>query len=295
MRNAAAIGRRPRRVEGHSDGGNYFASMTDLMLGLLFIFIIMLMAFALNMRDAERKMSDAASDSAVAEQKMSVAASDLAEAQRKLSEATRELTESDLARREMLRQLAQLLQGQVPVIVDEENGTLQLGDDVLFPKGSADTYPEALPKLRLLAKALDAVLPCYARVGDARPLDYCGATSKGRLEAVYIEGHTDSTPIRTSRFQNNWDLSAARASETFKKLIEDFPALGGLENDRNEHLIGVSGYGDLRPVDAADTPEAMQKNRRIELRFIMVSPQTPALDGLMDQIRRNQARTQGGQ
>jgi chemotaxis protein MotB len=249
------------------------------------------MAFALNMRDAERKMSDAAMTSAEAEQKMSQAASELAEAQRKLSEATRDLTESDLARREMLRQLAQLLQGQVPVIVDDENGTLQLGDDVLFPKGSAEAYPEALPKLRLLGKALDLVLPCYALAADTRSRDDCAATGKGRLEAVYIEGHTDATPIRTSRFQNNWDLSAARASETFKKLIEAFPALGGLKNDRNERLIGVSGYGELRPVDDAGTPDAMQKNRRIELRFIMVSPHTPELDGLMDQIRRSQIRT----
>jgi chemotaxis protein MotB len=290
MRVAATSGRKFRRADGQNDGGNYFASMTDLMLGLLFIFIIMLMAFALNMRDAERKMSDAAADSAAAEQTMAQAASELAEAQRKLNDATRELTESDLARREMLRQLAQLLQGQVPVIVDEENGTLQLGDDVLFPKGSADAYPEALPKLRQLAKALDLVLPCYAHA-DARPLDYCAATSQGRLEAVYIEGHTDATPIRTSRFQSNWDLSAARASETFKKLVEAFPALGGLKNDRNERLIGVSGYGELRPVDDGVTPEAMQKNRRIELRFIMVSPHTPELDGLMAQIRKNQART----
>jgi chemotaxis protein MotB len=290
MRSAAAAGPRFRRAGGAADGGNYFASMTDLMLGLLFIFIIMLMAFALNMRDAEQKMSDAAADSVEAQQKMLQAISELAEAQRKLSEATRELTESDIARREMLRQLAQLLQGQVPVIVDEENGTLQLGDDVLFPKGSADTYPEALPKLRLLAKALDAILPCYALRADARPLDYCAGTSKGRLEAVYIEGHTDTTPIRTSRFQSNWDLSAARASETFTKLVEAFPTLGNLKNDRNERLIGVSGYGEFRPVDASGTPEAMQKNRRIELRFIMVSPHTPELDGLMEQIRTRRSR-----
>ena len=34
---------------------NYFVSMTDLMVGMLFIFIIMLMAFALNFRDAQDK------------------------------------------------------------------------------------------------------------------------------------------------------------------------------------------------------------------------------------------------
>ncbi|HEX3501538.1 MAG TPA: hypothetical protein VHT04_19660, partial [Stellaceae bacterium] len=187
-----------------SEGGNYFASMTDLMLGLLFIFIIMLMAFALNLREAEQKMES----------------------------ATRELTEADLARREMLRDVEKVLQGRLPVTVDEENGTLQLGDDVLFPKGSADSYPDALPKLRMLGYALDLVLSCYAVPADDRPLDQCAEKRKGRLEAVYIEGHTDATPIHTVRFPSNWDLSAARASETFDRLVESYPGLGQLRNDR---------------------------------------------------------------
>lgn len=262
----APLHRRARAVvrvdRSGGEGGNYFASMTDLMLGLLFIFIIMLMAFALNLHEAEHRMSHAA----------------------------QELTEADLARREMLHDIATALQGRLPVTIDEENGTLQLGDDVLFPQGSADAYPEALPKLRLLAYALDTVLACYAVADDGSPPEQCGARRKGRLEAVYVEGHTDAAPIRTSRFQNNWDLSAARASETFLKLVENYPALGRLRNDRGEKLIGVSGYGENRPVDDSGTPAGMQKNRRIELRFIMVSPKTPEIDGLLEQIRERAAR-----
>ena len=262
MRRAAMAGRAFRHADRESgDGGNYFASMTDLMLGLLLIFIIMLMAFALNLREAEQKMAS----------------------------ATRELTEADLARREMLRAVEKALQGRLPVTVDEENGTLQLGDDVLFPKGSADSYPEALPKLHMLGQALDAVLACYAVPADDRSLDNCADKRKGRLEAVYIEGHTDATPIHTPRFPSNWDLSAARASETFNRLVESYPALGQLRNDRNERLIGVSGYGEYRPVDDSGSEEGMRKNRRIELRFIMVSPGSPELRGLIDQIRARRA------
>jgi chemotaxis protein MotB len=272
MRRAAAAGRAfgSAAREG-GEGGNYFASMTDLMLGLLFIFIIMLMAFALNLREAEQKMAS----------------------------ATRDLTEADLARREMLRDVEKVLQGRLPVTVDEENGTLQLGDDVLFPKGSADSYPDALPKLRMLGHALDLVLPCYAVPanpipatpipGDDRPLDQCTDKRKGRLEAVYIEGHTDATPIHTARFPSNWDLSAARASETFNRLVDSYPGLGQLRNDRKERLIGVSGYGEYRPVDESGSEEGMKKNRRIELRFIMVSPGSPELHGLIDQIRERRA------
>jgi chemotaxis protein MotB len=263
MRRTALAGRSARvPARDGNEGGNYFASMTDLMLGLLFIFIIMLMSFALNLREAEQKMAS----------------------------ATRELTEADLARREMLRDIEKALQGSLPVTVDEENGTLQLGNDVLFPKGSADAYPDALPKLRMLGEALDLVLPCYAVPAGDGPAEQCAEKRKGRLEAVYVEGHTDATPIRTARFPSNWDLSAARASETFNRLVESYPGLGQLRNDRNERLIGVSGYGEYRPVDESGSEEGMKKNRRIELRFIMVSPGSPELHGLLDQIRARRTR-----
>ncbi|MBV8888522.1 MAG: OmpA family protein [Alphaproteobacteria bacterium] len=258
----AGAGSRGRGASSAGDSGDYFASMTDLMLGLIFVFVIMLMSFALNLREAEHKMSN----------------------------ATEQLTDSDLARRELLHDLADRLQRILPVTVDEQNGTLQLGGDVLFPKGSADAYPEALPKLRMLAQALDAVLPCYAVAGDDRPLGRCAGKRKGRLDAVYIEGHTDTAPIRTPRFQSNWELSAARASETFARLVDAYPTLGKLQNDRAERLIGVSGYGEYRPVDPSPTEDARQRNRRIELRFIMAAPRHPELDAVIDQIDSGRSR-----
>jgi chemotaxis protein MotB len=245
--------RAARHAVRDGGGSEYFASMTDLMLGLIFVFIIMLMVFALDLRQAERRMT----------------------------QATSAVTEANLARRDLLHDLARLLKDRLPVTIDEENGTLQLGDDVLFPKGSAEAYPEALPKLRVLGEALDHVLPCYA-VGATAP--QCGPHHAGRLDAVFIEGHTDATPIRTPRFQSNWDLSAARASATFSRLVEAFPALGSLKNDRAAALIGVSGYGEYRPIDDGGDAAAMQRNRRIELRFIMATPAARDIDGLVGEI-----------
>jgi len=259
MRDArGAVGRRPARAA--AEGGDYFASMTDLMLGLIFIFIVMLVGFAMNLHSAESRM----------------------ETQLRPSEST-------LARHEMLYDVARILKGVLPVTIDEENGTLQLGGDILFPQGSADTYADALPKLKLLARALDLVLPCYSVAPDMGPLAQCRGKAKGRLDAVYIEGHSDATPIRTERFKNNWDLSAARATEAFKRLVGYVPELAQLANDRGERLIGVSGYGATRPVDESKTPLAMKRNRRIELRFIMARSETPQLDamtGLVDEARK---------
>ncbi len=250
-----------RAIRHGGDGGDYFASMTDLMLGLIFIFIIMLMVFTLDMRHAERRMTD----------------------------TTSALTEANLARTDLLRDVAKILAGNLPVTIDEENGTLQLGGDILFPRGSADSYPEALPKLRLLGAALDQVLPCYAVAVAAQPAS-CNIRHRGRLDAVYIEGHTDTTPIRTPRFQSNWDLSAARASATFSRLVEEFPGLGTLKNDRAGALIGVSGYGEYRPIDDSGTEAGMQRNRRIELRFIMATPTANEVEGVVDQVNAERSR-----
>ncbi|HWE73522.1 MAG TPA: OmpA family protein [Stellaceae bacterium] len=264
MRRNIAIDR--RRLAGHQNAGaahDYFASMTDMMLGLVFIFIVILMVVAGDIRPPQVVEAAAAQPAAP---------------------IVSDLTEANLARRDLLRDIAKNLDGALPVTIDEENGTLQLGGDVLFPTASADPYPAALPKLRILAAALAKVLPCYAVSANIGAAPSCDNRHKARLDAVYIEGHTDATPIHTARFQSNWDLSAARASQTFAQLVAGSPSLAGLKNDQAAMLIGVSGYGEYRPVDTTGTPEGLRRNRRIELRFIMATPSAPLVAGLVARV-----------
>lgn len=259
--------RRGAGQHGAGAGHDYFASMTDMMLGLVFVFIIILMVVASDLRQPQ-------SVEAAVVQPAATIVSDL--------------TEANLARRDLLRDIAKILNGALPVTIDEENGTLQLGGDVLFPAGSADPFSAALPKLHVLAAALAKVLPCYAVSADTAAAPNCDNPRAGRLDAVYIEGHTDTTPIHTARFQSNWDLSAARASQTFAQLVMADPALAGLKNDQAESLIGVSGYGEFRPIDTTGTPAGMQRNRRIELRFIMATPHAQEVARLVARV--NEAR-----
>src|SRR5690606_38024767 len=74
--------------------------------------------------------------------------------------------------------------------------------------------------------------------------------------AVVVEGHTDSRPISTTRFPSNWELSTARAISVLRHLAER-----GVAADR----LAAAGYADTRPIDAAGTPEAMARNRRVEV------------------------------
>ena len=73
-----------------------------------------------------------------------------------------------------------------------------------------------------------------------------------------VDGHADRQPIRTARFANNWELSAARAIAVAQLLIQE-----GLPANR----VAATAFGDTQPLDAADTPEAYARNRRIELRL----------------------------
>lgn len=220
---------------------NYFVSMTDLMVGLVFVFIILLMYFALQFQ-----------------------------------EVTEELTGANKTRTEILEQLQETLKARgVEVIIDRDNGILRLPDSILFDSGQSQLKLEGREKVGSLADALRDVLPCYSQ-GLERAAS-C-PQSKHLIESVYIEGHTDSDRYGGSgALRDNWDLSVVRATNTFRALIEFEPELIGLcapKQNRCEPILSVSGYGPQRPVPNSQGSEDQRKqqNRRIDLRLIMMAP-----------------------
>ncbi len=74
--------------------------------------------------------------------------------------------------------------------------------------------------------------------------------------AVRVEGHTDDVPIRTRAYPSNWELSAARAA-----TVVHIMSTRGISPQR----LAVLGYGEYRPLEANDTPEGRNQNRRVLL------------------------------
>jgi chemotaxis protein MotB len=75
-----------------------------------------------------------------------------------------------------------------------------------------------------------------------------------------VDGHTDRTPLSsTSQFADNWELSQARALSVvrYMNLVQGIPA----------NRLAATGFGEYQPVDPGDSPEALARNRRIELKF----------------------------
>ncbi len=72
-----------------------------------------------------------------------------------------------------------------------------------------------------------------------------------------VEGHTDNKPIHNAQFQDNWDLSAARATELVRLLITKY----NFAPDR----LSAAGYAEYHPVTSNDTEENRAQNRRVDI------------------------------
>jgi len=89
---------------------------------------------------------------------------------------------------------------------------------------------------------------------------------------VNIEGHTDNVPIKTKLFEDNWDLSTARATSIVRILT--------IENGFDSSRINASGRGEFHPVKENETAEGRAGNRRTE---VILSPDMKELYKLLYQ------------
>ncbi|MCW1918026.1 OmpA family protein [Rhodobacter sp. KR11] len=165
----------------------------------------------------------------------------------------------------------------IGVEISEQFDALRFQGDGLFRSGSATLRPDRVDFVRSVAARLQSVLPCYTLGPEAAWDATCNA-SHAVIEAVQIEGHTDADGGDITNLQ----LSTARANATFVTMLEAASGLTGHLNLKDQPVMSVAGYGEMRPVAMNDTPEGKASNRRIDLRIIMYVPNTVAE---IDQIR----------
>lgn len=76
------------------------------------------------------------------------------------------------------------------------------------------------------------------------------------ISIVEVEGHTDTDPISTAEFKDNWDLSTKRATNTIRYLH----SVLGIPYEK----LSASGYGEFKPYTTNETAEGKRLNRRVE-------------------------------
>jgi chemotaxis protein MotB len=111
---------------------------------------------------------------------------------------------------------------------------LTLDDKLLFDSGSAR-----------LSTGGEKLLSRVARI--IKPLK----------RTIRVEGHTDSRPITTTAYPDNWELSTARAVSVVKYMIHT----AGIA----PQYLAAAGYGDSKPRAPNDSEPHMSKNRRVEI------------------------------
>jgi chemotaxis protein MotB len=142
--------------------------------------------------------------------------------------------------------------------VEVKNGKVyvSLSDKLLFPSGSASLNKEGKDAIGKLGKVL---------------------TENPQIN-IDVVGHTDSIPIKTAKYSDNWDLSTARATEITRLLTEDY----GVKGSR----LTASGMSDNQPVATNATKEGRAKNRRTE---IILTPKLEELFKILEGESANSA------
>ncbi|MGL4395987.1 MAG: OmpA family protein, partial [Hyphomicrobium sp.] len=153
----------------------------------------------------------------------------------------RQVQELQRYRSDFFGRLAELLKNRKDIRVVGDRFVFE--SEVLFPSGSATLTPEGLAAMDQLAAAIQDL---ETQIPDE--IDW----------ALQIDGHTDARPISSPQFPSNWELSTARAASVVKYMISR-----GVAADR----LVAAGYGEFRPIEAGQGEDALQKNRRIELKL----------------------------
>ena len=202
--------------------------------------------------------------------------SDLQEAQQALMKGSeveiRRLIDEMNQRNARLAEVEQVLQEQESVMValrkkvsdallgyenqgltiSRRNGKVyvSLDEKLLFKSGSTSVDPKGVTALNNLSKVLE-------QNPDIN---------------IMIEGHTDDVQvIAGSSYKDNWDLSVLRATTIVRILLEG--------STINPQRLTTAGHSQYQPVDASNTEEARQKNRRTE---IILSPKLDELYKIID-------------
>ena len=174
----------------------------------------------------------------------------LAEKENALSQREKEIKklEDEIARQDSIaNRLNQLLREALlgfdgdELTTEIKNGKIyvSMSDKLMFQSGKANVQSKGREALKALANVL----------------------SKNKEFQILVEGHTDSIPIRTAKYKDNWDLSVARATSMVRILQDEY----NLHPDR----LTASGRGEYDPKASNETAEGRAKNRRTE---IILSP-----------------------
>ena len=268
---------RARRLltSDHEATREIWPAFTDVMSTMaLVLFVLVLLAYvrnllasrqldALQARIATSEASLRHVDAEVASARAALASSQsklrdqeavIAEAHRELGAVQSRLQSIAVLRVDVLEKLKKAIEAELGPRTDAgtalvsigNSGDLLVNESLVFESGSYAIKPGAKPLLDGLARALGSLLADDAVRDD--------------IDAVVIQGHTDSR----GSAEYNWDLSARRATAVVDYLFRANPTLA----ETYGRYFAASAYSKFRPIDTGASPDALERNRRIEISVV---------------------------
>ena len=247
--------RREQNREKTDEENPYWISFSDIMAGLLVIFVLAAVALIIELT----QKSDA------------------------WDEALREIVKAEQVRRDIVREIEkELKERSIAVRVIDNDTVIRIPEDVLTFESSSFDLPEDANSRQT---ALQIGLVIYDSIVKDDRWQY--------LDTIFIEGHTDKIYYDNSSIKGNWGLSTFRAITLWEYWGDEMPMgarLDQLLNHSGTNLFSVSGYAATRSVpctnddpnieDSELCPEgrlktesdSLRKNRRIDIRFTVRRP-----------------------
>lgn len=228
----------PSRASG---GQDYWVSYSDLMAGLLLMFILLLVGVLI----VSKRIHEAAER-------------ELEERERLLKEAEAEL--GGLRQRlgipaEIIQELqAEFKEKGDYVRVDDATGAIGLGSDVLFAEGSSNLTRQG-------RTTLDEIMPGYFRVLLGNP------RFREHVDQVIFEGHTN-TNFRAGLTEDEGYLLNLKLSQERAYAAMEFVIANGIGAEYVvKPRLAAIGYSSSRIRQDPDGSEDKEASRRLEIRF----------------------------
>lgn len=220
----------------------YWITFSDIMAGLLVIFILASIVFIMELIQKREQFDEAIIGIAKAEE----------------------------VRKSILHEIeTELREKNISVEVIDNDTVLRIPDHVLrFDQGSSDLPADA--SIRKVAQEIGNVLHQAIIFEDRWRY----------LDTIFVEGHTDPAHYNNPMLRGNWGLSTLRAISLWQFWNENMSEgqrLDELMNPTDKKLFSMSGYADTRrscglECNDENLQQSYQQDRRIDIRFTVRPP-----------------------
>lgn len=297
---------RRRQVSKKSEEGEnpFLLTFSDFMASLLAIFILVLIVTLIELEKEKKALNVALIELGKEKEALKLKEDEVMVVRKELIETLKDiqrvqeriaisllsvsLREGSLAG--MLEGIQNELREQgIEVVLAENDTVLRIPEQQLqFALGKYEIPPAYSGSANIIGRALLKALST--------------PENQALLDTVFVEGHTDSVP--NSREMGNWGLSTYRAVSLWNFWTDKPGELSKLKTLRTapadqkiapKPLISVSGYADTRSthglLDGQTFKNDRPEDRRIDIRFTLVSSEKQSLEGLREDIKRMREKT----